>query len=79
MGSTLVLCVLELTRKYGGNPVRYSDSVMISAEFEDQIYPKLEAHFFVLLRRDPRIVRWKLKTWLPQRPLKKSSYMRRIK
>jgi hypothetical protein len=71
MDKVLVLCIAEVTRRYGYSTSRYQDSVMIEAEFEDQVKPTFDYHFGKIHRRDPAILEWKLVSYLPQQPLKK--------
>jgi len=70
MDKVLVLCVAEVIRRYGPASIPFQDSVMITAEFADQVLPAFEEHFQALRRRDPGIIGWRMITYLPQKPLK---------
>lgn len=71
MDKVLVLCVAEVSRKWGASTIVYQDSVMVTAEFADQVYPAFEEHFVDLARYDTHIVCWRMISYLPQGQLKK--------
>jgi hypothetical protein len=73
MDKVLVLCITEFGRRYGSSTERVEDSVMIEAEFEDQVLERVDEYYKNMAQRDPRIVRWRLLSYLPQRDLKKGT------
>ena len=67
---TLVLCIAEVTRRWGNSTFVYTDSVMLEVRCAEQVYPYFQAHYASLCRQVPGLIRWKMTTYLPQKPLK---------
>lgn len=73
MDKVLVLCISEIRKRQGSGTLRIEDSVMVEAEFEDQVHEQFNEHYKRLQSRDPWLVGWRMVSYLPQRPLKRGT------